>query len=192
MMDFISKHATVPKLYPILDTEALARRGCAVETAAEAMLESGARILQFRHKGHYSRAVFEQAERVAALVRRAGALFIIDDRADIALLLDAGLHVGQDDLPPCDARRLIGPGRMLGFSTHNPAQFARRGRRTGRLRRLRPGFRNALEAESGPGGRRRPALPRRTGRPASRWWRSAASRAPTPSRCSRPAPIPWR
>jgi thiamine-phosphate pyrophosphorylase len=124
MMDFISRHATLPKLYPILDTEALARRGCALETTAEAILESGARILQLRHKGHYSRAVFEQAERVAALARRAGALFIIDDRADIALLLDAGLHVGQDDLPPCDARRLIGPGRTLGFSTHNPAQFA--------------------------------------------------------------------
>lgn len=126
-MDFISKQATVPKLYPILDTETLARRGCAVSTAAEAMLEGGARILQFRHKGHYSRSVFKEAECVAALAREAGALFIIDDRADIALLLDAGLHVGQDDLPPCDARRLIGPGRILGFSTHNPAQLAAAG-----------------------------------------------------------------
>ncbi|MCL5745575.1 MAG: thiamine phosphate synthase, partial [Acidobacteria bacterium] len=55
---------------------------------------------------------------------RAGALFVIDDRADIAALLDAGLHVGQDDLPPCDARRVLGPNRILGFSTHNPEQFA--------------------------------------------------------------------
>jgi thiamine-phosphate pyrophosphorylase len=115
---------TLPCLYPILDTAALARRDCAVETAAEAMLEGGAGILQFRHKGQYSRAVFEEAERVAALCRRAGALFVIDDRADIALLLDAGLHVGQDDLPPQDARRLLGAGRVLGFSTHNAAQFA--------------------------------------------------------------------
>jgi thiamine-phosphate pyrophosphorylase len=114
----------LPRIYPILDTEALAQRGCPVETAAEAMLEGGARILQFRHKGHYSRAIFAQAERVAELCRRAGALFIVDDRADIALLLDAGLHVGQDDLPPRDARRLLGPGRVLGFSTHNAAQFA--------------------------------------------------------------------
>ncbi len=96
-------------------------------TAAEAMLEGGARILQFRHKGHYSRPVFKQAECVAALARKAGALFIIDDRADIAMLLDAGLHVGQNDLPPCDARRLIGPERVLGFSTHNPAQLAAAG-----------------------------------------------------------------
>lgn len=115
---------TLPRLYPILDTASLARRDCAVETAARAMLEGGARILQFRHKGHYSRAVFEEAERVAELSRRAGALFVVDDRADIALLLGAGLHVGQDDLPPQDARRLLGPGRLLGFSTHNAAQFA--------------------------------------------------------------------
>ena len=110
-------------MYPILDIETLARRGCAVEAAAEAMIEGGAGILQFRHKGHYSRAVFEQAERVAALARQAGATFIIDDRADIALLLDAGLHVGQDDLAPRDARRLLGPGHILGFSTHNATQL---------------------------------------------------------------------
>ncbi len=114
----------IPRLYPILDTESLARRNLAVERAAEAMIEGGARLVQFRHKGHFSRAVFEQAERVADLCRRAGALFVVNDRADVALLLDAGLHVGQDDLPPEEARRLIGPERMLGFSTHNLAQFA--------------------------------------------------------------------
>jgi len=113
-----------PRIYPILDTDSLARRNCPVQTAAEAMLDGGARILQFRHKGHYSRASLEQAERVAELCRRAGALFIVDDRSDIALLLDAGLHVGQDDLPSRDARRLLGPNRLLGLSTHNAAQFA--------------------------------------------------------------------
>jgi thiamine-phosphate pyrophosphorylase len=107
----------LPRIYPILDTETLARRGCAVETAAEALLEGGARILQFRHKGDWSRPIFEQAERVAALARRAGALLIVNDRADIALLLEAGLHVGQDDLPPRHARRLLGPARVLGLST---------------------------------------------------------------------------
>ena len=114
---------TLPPLYPILDTESLARRNCAVETAARAMIDGGAGILQFRHKGHYSRDVFAQAERVAAMCREAGVLFVVDDRADIALLLDAALHVGQDDLPPRDARRLIGPERILGFSTHNAEQL---------------------------------------------------------------------
>jgi thiamine-phosphate pyrophosphorylase len=60
---------------------------------------------------------------VAELCWEAGALFVIDDRADIALLLNAGVHVGQQDLPPSDVRRLIGPDRILGFSTHNEAQL---------------------------------------------------------------------
>jgi len=114
----------LPRVYPILDTAALARRGCEVPAAAQALLDGGARILQFRHKGHFSRAVFDQAECVAALCRAAGALFIVDDRADVAMLLDAGLHVGQDDLAPADARRLIGLRRVLGFSTHNAAQLS--------------------------------------------------------------------
>jgi thiamine-phosphate pyrophosphorylase len=113
----------LPRLYPILDTGMLAERSCAVAAAAEAMLAGGARILQFRHKGHYSRQVFGEAEKVAEMCRRAGALFVIDDRADIAILLDAGVHMGQDDLPPQDARRSVGPSRLLGFSTHNEAQL---------------------------------------------------------------------
>jgi len=114
----------LPRLYPILDTASLARLGLELEAAAEALLEGGARLLQLRHKGHFSRGLFARAERLAALCRQAGALFIINDRADIAALLDAGLHVGQDDLPASEARRLIGPRRPLGLSTHNPAQFA--------------------------------------------------------------------
>ncbi len=115
---------TLPRLYPILDTQTLVARACPPAAAAEAMLAGGARLLQFRHKGHFSRGVFEQAEQVAALCRRAGAVFIVDDRADIALLLEAGLHVGQDDLPPQEARRLLGPARVIGLSTHNAEQFA--------------------------------------------------------------------
>jgi thiamine-phosphate pyrophosphorylase len=113
----------LPRFYPILDTGALRR--CALDPvmAAEALLSSGVRILQFRHKGHYSRAVFAQAEQVAALCRRAGVMFVVNDRADIALLLEAALHVGQDDLPPADARRLIGSEHVLGFSTHSEEQL---------------------------------------------------------------------
>ncbi len=114
----------LPRLYPILDTAWLDRVGLAPERAAEVMLEAGVGVLQLRHKGHFSRALFQAAERIADLCRRAGALFIVNDRADVARLLDAGLHVGQDDLPPAEARRLLGPERPLGFSTHNREQFA--------------------------------------------------------------------
>lgn len=113
----------LPPLYPILDAESLARLSCPLEVAAEAMLEGGARILQLRHKGHFSRMVFEQAERIAELCRSAGAIWIVDDRADIARLLDAGVHLGQDDLPPKLARRIMGSGATIGFSTHNAEQL---------------------------------------------------------------------
>ncbi len=63
------------------------------------------------------------AGETAELCRQSGATFVINDRADYAALLGAGLHVGQDDLPPASARKLIGTA-PLGFSTHNPKQFA--------------------------------------------------------------------
>ncbi|MSV29298.1 MAG: thiamine phosphate synthase [Bryobacterales bacterium] len=116
-----------PRVYPILDTESLARRSSSLSIAADAFLDAGAGILQIRHKAHWSRDVFAEAELVARLAREAGAILIVNDRADIAMLLDAGLHIGQDDLPPRDARRLIGPDAILGFSTHNAAQLSAAG-----------------------------------------------------------------
>ena len=112
-----------PRIYPILDTQSFAVKACEPETVAGAWLEGGARILQFRHKAQWTRAVFEQAERVAGRCREHNATFIINDRADMALLLGAGLHVGQDDLAPADARRLMGAEALLGYSTHNPQQL---------------------------------------------------------------------
>ncbi len=109
--------------YPILDTETAARRGIDPVDAAARILEAGAGLLQLRHKGFFSREVFEQARETAGLCRGAGALFVINDRADIAKLLDASLHLGQDDLPPADARRVLGDGALIGFSTHNEAQI---------------------------------------------------------------------
>ena len=112
----------IPAFYPVLDTGLLARWGLPVADAADAILEAGGRILQFRHKDFFSRQVFEEAERVARLCLDAGALFVINDRADIAMLLDAALHLGQDDLPPADARRIV-PARIIGLSTHNGDQL---------------------------------------------------------------------
>lgn len=113
----------LPAVYPIVDTQALLRRGRDPLFFAEALLEGGARLLQFRHKGHYSRAAFETATRLAALCARAGAQLVVDDRADIAALLEAGLHVGQQDLAPALVRKILGPGPMVGFSTHNEQQL---------------------------------------------------------------------
>jgi thiamine-phosphate pyrophosphorylase len=117
----------LPRVYPILDTESLERYGIAMETAAVAFLEGGAGILQIRHKAHWTRDFFATASTVARLCRENGTPLIVDDRADFAMLLDAGLHVGQDDLAPRDARKLIGAEATLGYSSHNMAQLAAAG-----------------------------------------------------------------
>jgi thiamine-phosphate pyrophosphorylase len=113
----------LPRVYPILDTASLLRAGLDPVQAAASLLEGGAGILQFRHKAFWSREIFAQAREVAALCGDAQALFVVNDRADYASLLHAGLHLGQDDLLPADARTVIGAASIVGFSTHNAAQM---------------------------------------------------------------------
>jgi thiamine-phosphate pyrophosphorylase len=114
---------TLPRIYPILDTTTLDRLNFPALTAAEAMLEGGARILQLRHKAFWSRETFALAETINALCKSAGVPFVVNDRADYAAALGAALHIGQDDLTPTDARRVIGAQSILGYSTHNPEQL---------------------------------------------------------------------
>jgi thiamine-phosphate pyrophosphorylase len=115
--------AHFPRVYPILDTESLSACSIPIEIAAAAFLEGGARILQIRHKGHWSRAVFAACGAVSRMCQQARVVTIVNDRADFALLLEAGLHVGQDDLAPRLARKLMGPEAMIGYSSHNPEQL---------------------------------------------------------------------
>jgi thiamine-phosphate pyrophosphorylase len=113
----------LPRFYPILDTEVALRRGINPVNAATQILQAGARILQFRHKGFLSREAFGWLEEVAKLAGGAGTPLVVNDRADLAKLFNAALHLGQDDLPPAAARRVMGPDAMVGFSTHNEAQL---------------------------------------------------------------------
>jgi thiamine-phosphate pyrophosphorylase len=112
----------VPRFYPILDAAVLASSGCIVDGAAEALLSAGARILQYRHKEPWTQREYDQAARLAALCQGSGVLFVINDRADFAHLLHAALHVGQDDLPPMAARRVVGD-EVMGLSTHSRRQL---------------------------------------------------------------------
>jgi thiamine-phosphate pyrophosphorylase len=114
---------TVTAFYPVLDAGLLVRRGVPATTAAEALLEAGVQILQYRQKTFFSRDAFNDARTIAGLCHTVGALFVINDRADIAALLNAGLHLGQDDLLPRDARKLLPPPSVIGFSTHNQQQL---------------------------------------------------------------------
>ena len=117
----------IPRVYPILDTAALDRCGISLEVAAGAFIEGGAGILQIRHKAHWSRAVYVQARVVARMCREAGVELIVNDRADFAMLFEAGLHVGQDDLAPRYARALLGGAATIGYSSHNAAQLTAAG-----------------------------------------------------------------
>jgi len=114
----------LPRFYPILDTGTLSVRGCSATALAQALLEAGARILQYRHKEAWTQYHFDEAKRLRALCHDAGVLFVINDRADFARLLGAALHLGQDDLPPIAARRVVSD-EVMGFSTHNRPQLMR-------------------------------------------------------------------
>jgi len=111
-------------LYVICDADACARAGWTLEDFASTCLDGGATLLQIRAKQESSSALLAQAE---AIVRRAagyGARIIVNDRADIARLAGAaGVHVGQDDLPPGAIRRIVGSDAVVGWSTHTPEQL---------------------------------------------------------------------
>ena len=115
----------LPRVYPILDAATLASRGTTLAEAAHALLDGGAQLLQLRNKQHWTRQVFAEAQSVAELCRAQQTPLIINDRADVALLLDAGVHVGQDDLEPKDVRKVVGRKCAIGFSTHNQDQLER-------------------------------------------------------------------
>lgn len=90
---------------------------------AAAALDGGADMIQLRDKSGDLRALLPQARAIQALCRVHGAIFIVNDRLDLALAAGAdGAHVGQEDLPAGAARCLLGPGKILGVSTHDRAQ----------------------------------------------------------------------
>lgn len=109
-------------MYPIVDTASLARRGFGARAFVEALIEGGARLLQYRHKGGFTRAVFEELATIARMCCEVEAQLVVNDRADLAVLVNAGVHVGQEDLTPEQVRRIVG-ARMVGYSTHNEWQF---------------------------------------------------------------------
>jgi len=90
---------------------------------ARVLLDAGARVMQLRLKSATGRDLLAAARAIAALCRERGAMLIVDDRADIAMLASAaGVHLGQEDLPLEAARRLVGSGMLIGISTHSVEQ----------------------------------------------------------------------
>src|SRR2546430_14477314 len=110
----------VPPLYAIVDPLDTGRDPAAL---AAALLRGGARILQLRWPGASARELRAGARAIRPLARAAGALFLVNDRPDVARAAEAdGVHLGQDDLPVAAARRVLGAGGRIGVSTHDLEQ----------------------------------------------------------------------
>jgi thiamine-phosphate pyrophosphorylase len=104
-------------------TDARAERGDLAEFL-EAILEAGADIVQLRDKDAEARDLLRWAGPFREAAQRHGALFVVNDRPDVALAAEAdGVHLGQNDLPPAFVRGLVGPDVLIGLSTHSDEQL---------------------------------------------------------------------
>lgn len=93
-------------------------------TVVKAMLEAGIKFIQYREKEKTGLARYEECLKLKKLTSEYGAAFIIDDFVDLAIAVDAdGVHIGQDDLPVPAVRKLLGPDKIIGLSTHSPEQL---------------------------------------------------------------------
>ena len=111
-------------LCTIVDVDVAQRAGWTALDLASACISGGARFLQIRAKSLSGAAFLDLTSRICAIAHPAGALVIVNDRADIARIAGAdGVHVGQDDLAPAAVRTIIGPAAILGLSTHTEAQI---------------------------------------------------------------------
>jgi len=132
---------SLPRLYAIVDVAFFSTTDDLAAFGTE-LLAGGCTLLQYRNKSGNARVMLEQAQELRRLSRAKPALslpkgvpapygpaphvlkLIMNDRADLCLLAEFdGVHVGQDDLSPESVRRIIGSGRWLGVSTHNPEQL---------------------------------------------------------------------
>jgi thiamine-phosphate pyrophosphorylase len=110
----------LPRLYPIVDPRISSHP---LDFLTAEFAATGLRWVQLRVKKANSRQFFDEASRFVVLARHHGMTAIVNDRADIAWLAGAdGVHLGQEDLPVVDARKILGPDRIIGCSTHNLAQ----------------------------------------------------------------------
>lgn len=89
----------------------------------EDLLKGGAKIIQYREKKRDLKLLLEEAKALRELTLKYNATFIVNDYLDIALLSEAdGIHIGQNDLPIKDVRKILGENKIIGISTHNPQE----------------------------------------------------------------------
>jgi len=143
-----------PRLYAILDTTYFSS-DVSLFAAAEELASGGVTLLQYRNKSGNARQMLDQAKELQRLIG-ARVRLIMNDRADLCLAAEFdGLHLGQDDLSPEAARRIIGSEfhgkpRWLGVSTHNPEQLAEADKTTADYLAIGPVFATISKAHPDP------------------------------------------
>lgn len=119
----------------------------------KAALESGVTLVQYRRKHGSDGLRLQEAQQLAQLCRAHNALFIVNDRIDLALLVNAdGVHLGQEDLPQHEARRLLGNEKLIGRSTHALAQLEAAQQEGADYAGVGPVFATATKADRQPAG----------------------------------------
>jgi thiamine-phosphate pyrophosphorylase len=114
---------SLPRLYAILDASSFPDTDALCMAASE-LIAGGVTLLQYRNKSGNARQMLEQARELKLRIGNFAKL-IMNDRADLCLAAEFdGVHVGQEDLSPAGARKMIGDSLLLGVSTHNPGQLA--------------------------------------------------------------------
>ena len=114
----------LPLLYPILDAGLLMRSGISVEDFARGLRQAGIRFLQYRDKITPENEVLERALLLRRIFPASDSCLILNDR--VLLIVAAGfdgIHLGQDDMPPIEVRRMLGGSTMIGVSTHSEVQL---------------------------------------------------------------------
>jgi thiamine-phosphate pyrophosphorylase len=120
-MTSLRHHASLHGLYLILDPAVYPERP--LHDVLRQSAAAGAKIFQYRNKTASMKEAYAEALVLRQAAAEAGVLLIVNDRCDLALAVDAdGVHLGQDDLPYSYARRLMGPDKFIGLSTHNGDQ----------------------------------------------------------------------
>jgi thiamine-phosphate pyrophosphorylase len=134
-------------LYFITD-RALSRNG--IDEDVKAAIRGGVRVVQYREKKLDKKRMIEEAKEIGKICRQAGALFIVNDFADVALASGAdGVHIGPDDASLAAARKILGPGKIIGVTASSAADAKRFEREGADYIGLSPIFATQTKSDAG-------------------------------------------
>lgn len=115
------RHLPETDIYAITDSRL--SHGRSIQEVVTELLAASVRIIQYREKKKKAGEMLQECQIIRQLTKEAGACFIVNDHIDIAQLVEAdGVHIGQEDLPVHEVRRLVGEDCLIGLSTHSPEQ----------------------------------------------------------------------